>query len=500
MDARSSYDELCRRSRELALLGSCGSLLGWDEQTFMPSGGAEHRSRQVALLAGLRHAQATDPRFGDLLAEVEAAGPAAEGPEAANVREWRRGYDRLVKLPRALVEELARETSLAQQVWVEARQRRDFGHFRHALGTIVNLKRREAHCLGFVDVPYDALLDEYEPGARCGDLAVLFQGLREAVVPLVTFIMDSGKRPNSTILDRDYPIDRQRLFGELVAATVGFDFTRGRLDTAAHPFCCGIGPGDTRLTTRYDPRDFTESFFGILHETGHGLYDQGLDPEHEGTPLGEAVSLGVHESQSRLWENFVGRGRPFWDFAFPLARGFFPSALAGVTLDDLWFAINEVKPSLIRTQADEVTYNLHIMVRFELERALLADDLRVNEVPGAWEEAYRRDLGIAPAHDGEGCLQDIHWSAGLFGYFPTYTLGNLYAAQLFQAARRDLGDLDESARRGDFRALLDWLRVRVHRLGQRHRPADLIAHATGQAPDHQFLVTALNEKYRAIYS
>jgi carboxypeptidase Taq len=499
MDVRAVYEEMVRRSREITLLGSCSSLLGWDEQTFMPPGGADHRSRQVALLAGMTHAKATDARIGELLETLESEHANLDGPEAANVREWRRAYDRLVKLPRDLVEEIARETSIGQQVWVEARKRRDFRHFRPALVTIVGLKRREAECLGIGDEPYDALLDAYEPGARGRELDSMFDGLRSALVPLIGLILDSGKRPDATILDRDYPVDRQRHFGELMAAKIGFDFTRGRLDTAAHPFCSGIGPGDTRLTTRYDPRDFTESFFGILHETGHGLYDQGLDPAHEGTPMGEAVSLGIHESQSRLWENAIGRSLAFWDYAFPLAQGFFPGSLSDVSPDALRLAINEVRPSLIRTQADEVTYNLHILIRFRLERTLIAGDLPVDEVPTAWAEAYRSDLGVSPAHDGEGCLQDIHWSAGLFGYFPTYTLGNIYAAQLEDAARRDLGDVDGAIGRGDFHDLLGWLRDRVHRHGQRFRPTDLIARATGQTPSNSPLIRYLNEKYCAVY-
>jgi carboxypeptidase Taq len=467
----------------------------------MPRGGSEHRSRQLALLAGLAHEKWTDRRLGDWLSTVEGSRLVSdpEAPEAVNVRELRRCYDRKTKLPRALVEELARETSLAQQVWVEARQRRDFGHFRHALGNIVRLQRSQAECLGYEDSPYDALLEEYEPGTRSRDLVTLFEALRRELVPLVTAILDSPKRPDDSLLDRDYPVDRQRLFGEQIAAVIGFDFERGRLDTAAHPFCTGIGPGDSRITTRYDPRDFTESFTGILHEVGHALYEQGLDPEHYGTPMGEAASLGVHESQSRLWENGVGRSRSFWEFALPLARGLFPGSLGKVDCDGFLFALNAVKPSLIRTQADEVTYNLHIVIRFDLERSLISGDLPVAELPGAWRAAYRRDLGIEPAHDGEGCLQDIHWAAGLFGYFPTYTLGNLYAAQLFDGAERDLGDLSSAFRLGSFRGLLEWLRDRVHRHGQRYRAVDLMTRATGESPTDGPLIASLRKRYGAMY-
>jgi carboxypeptidase Taq len=499
--AKAAYDELVRRSREQHLVASCSSLLGWDEQTYMPRGGAGHRGEQLALLAGLHHERATDPKVGELLAEVEGSDVAADpdGPEAANVRETRRAFDRLTKIPRSLVEALARATTRGQQEWVAAKRAADFERFRPALEAILSLKRDEARCVGFDDVPYDALLDEYEPGARSRDLAALFDALRAELVPLVAAIGGASRRPDRSILRRDYPVDRQRVFGEMVAAAVGFDFGRGRLDTTEHPFCTGIGPGDTRITTRYDPHYFSDSFFGVLHEVGHGLYDQGLDPSHHGTPMGEAVSLGVHESQSRLWENVVGRSRPFWAYWFPLARQVFREALGEVELDDFLFAVNDVEPSLIRVQADEVTYNLHILVRFELERALLADDLPVRDLPGAWSETYRRYLGVAPRNDAEGCLQDIHWSAGLVGYFPTYTLGNLYAAQLAARAAEELGDLPGAFSRGDFSGLLGWLRDKVHRHGQRYRAADLVRRVTGSPPDHRPLVRALREKYGALY-
>jgi carboxypeptidase Taq len=501
MDPRPAYDELLRRSRERSLLASCSALLGWDEQTYMPRGGAEHRGDQMALLAGLHHERATDPRVGDLLVAVEGSDLTAdhESPEAVNVREWRRGYDRLTKLPRALVEELARTATLAQQGWVEARRAADYGHFRPWLDAMIGLKRREAACLGAGESDYDALLDEYEPGAKARDLAPVFAALRDELVPLIIAIAESSRKPDLSVLCREYPVDRQRVFGGAMAAAVGFDFRRGRLDVTEHPFCTGIGPGDCRITTRYNAHDFGDAFFSILHEVGHALYEQGLAPEHQGTPMGEAVSLGVHESQSRLWENAVGRGRAFWSYAFPLARQVFHEALHDVTPERFHLAVNRVEPSLIRVQADEVTYNLHVLVRFELEQALLSGALPVADLPGAWNDAYRRGLGVTPGDDAEGCLQDIHWSAGLFGYFPTYTLGNLYGAQLFAAAERDLGGLDGPFARGDFAGLLGWLRDKVHRQGQRFRSAELIARTTGSPPDHRPLVRALREKFGELY-
>jgi carboxypeptidase Taq len=505
MALQTAYDELIRRSKEQSLLASCSSILGWDEQTYMPRCGAEHRGNQMALLAGLHHEKATDPRIGALLGELEGSDLVddPEAPGAVNVREIRRDYDRRTRLPRSLVEELARTTTMAQQEWVVARQRNDFDHFRPWLETIVHLKRREAECLADGMLAYDALLDEYEPGARSDAIARLFTALQRALVPLVEAIRGSRLqgRPDPSALRRTdaFPIDRQRIFGEAVAATIGFDFQRGRLDTAAHPFCTGIGPGDCRITTRYNPVDIQDALFGILHEAGHALYEQGLDPEHAGTPMGEAVSLGVHESQSRLWENAVGRSRPFWNHVFPLARRIFHVALSDVSLDDFLFTVNRVEPSLIRVEADEVTYNLHVLLRFELEQALLSGDLKVGDVPDAWNEATRRLLGLTPPSDADGCLQDIHWSAGLFGYFPTYTLGNLYAAQLFARASEDLGDLGAAFARGEFADLLTWLRAKVHRHGRRHRPARLIELAAGAPPDPKPLIDALRTKYGALY-
>jgi carboxypeptidase Taq len=315
------------------------------------------------------------------------------------------------------------------------------------------------------------------------------------LVPLANELTYASRRPNVAILRRDYPIDRQRILGELTASAIGFDFRRGRLDTSMHPFFSTIGPGDCRISTRYHASYFNDGFFATLHETGHGLYEQGLDPEHQGTPLGEAASLGLHESQSRLWENTVGRSRPFWQHLFPQARQLFPEALGDVSLDEFHFAVNHVEPSLNRVRADEVTYNLHVVIRFELEQALLSGDLKAADLPAAWNDAYRHALGVTPTNDAEGCLQDGHWSAGMFGYFPTYTLGNIFAAQLYEQAERDLGSLDEPFADGDFSGLLDWLRRKVHREGSRYPAAELVERVTGMAPDPQPLLRRLRRKY-----
>jgi carboxypeptidase Taq len=498
---QDAYDDLIRRSQEIALLESCLSLLGWDHKTYMPPKGSAHRAEQVALLAGLVHQRVTDPKMGDLLAIVEGSDIVrdAPAPAAVNVREIRRTYDRETKVPEALVTELARTCTQAEDVWVEARRQSDFALFRPWLEKVIGLKRQEAQALSNSGNLYDALLDEYEPGETSANLARVFADLRNDLVPLVQAIGGSGRQPDLSILHREYPIAVQEAFGRTAAAAIGFDFEAGRLDVTTHPFCSGIGPGDTRLTTRYNVLDFVDALFGVLHETGHGLYDQGLDPSHYGTPMGSFVSLGIHESQSRLWENLVGRSRAFWEHFYPKAQQAFPGALGDVDLDDFYFAINDVRPSFIRTEADEVTYNLHVLLRFELEQALISGVLTVGDLPGAWNETLKRTLNLTPPDDRRGCLQDIHWSGGAFGYFPTYTLGNLYAAQFFAHARGDLGDLDALFRRGEFPPLRKWLKTRIHRQGQRHRAADLVRVVTGEPLNHRYLLEHLRAKFGPLY-
>ncbi len=504
MTANESYSELIRRSKELGVVNSCAAVLGWDQQTYMPSAGAGLRGEQMAFLASLAHQKFTDSKIGELLAAVEGSDLVKDGdsPEAANVRELRRGYDRVTKLPQSLVEELARVTTQAQQIWQEAKPKNDYAAFRPWLEKVVALKRQEADAVGYTDHPYNALIDEYEPGTTVAELKQLFVGLTKELVPLIRKIVESPKKPDRSVLERDYPVDRQKVFAEAAAVAFGFNFRAGRLDTTAHPFCSGFGPGDCRITTRYNPRFFSEAFFGVLHETGHALYEQNLPAEHFGTPLGSACSYGIHESQSRLWENQVGRDRPFWDHFFPRRRQTFPTSLEGVSPDDFYFAINDVRPSLIRVEADEATYNLHIAIRFELELALLSGDLTTADLPGAWNERVKSFLGFEVPDDSRGCLQDIHWSFGGIGYFPTYTLGNLYAAQFMDAARRDLGGAESLAaefRRGEFGGLRAWLTEKVHRHGQRYRAGELCRRATGEPLTARPFISYLTEKFAPLY-
>jgi len=499
--ADQAYDELLRRMREETLLTTVEALLDWDEETYMPAGGVENRSEQLALVAGLLHERGTDPRLGELLAAVECYNLSADpvSPAAVNVRELRREYDRFVRLPRPLVQDVARTTALAQKAWASARGAADFARFRPWLERIVALKRAEAECVGYADEPYDALLEDYEPGLSSAVAGRLFGALRRELVPLAERIAGARRRPDPAVLRRHFPRDRQRRFGETVASAVGFDFERGRVDLGVHPSCSGMGPGDCRITLRFDDRDFAGGVLTILHEVGHGLYEQGLDPEHYGTPMGDVASVGMDEAQARFWENRVGRDRHFWDHFYPGARELFPESLGDVPADEFHFAINRVAPSLIRVHADEVTYNLHVMIRFDLERALISGSLAVADLPDAWNEAYRQMLGVIPRTDAEGCLQDGHWADGMIGYFPTYTLGDVFAAQLFTCAELELGDLGRQFARGEFGAIRQWLEQRVHRQGGRHPSPRLIEVVTGSPPDHRPLVKLLKAKYQALY-
>jgi carboxypeptidase Taq len=495
MDNQTAYPELIERFKEVRLLESVGAIVGWDQHTYMPPKGAGHRAEQMGFLAKLGHEKLTSPRLGELLGQ---AAPTDE-TQTVNVREIRRVYDRAVKMPGKLVEEIARTVSQAQNVWAEARKKNDFPAFAPWLDKIVTLKREEAKAVGYKESPYDALLDEFEPGATAAEITRVFAELRAELVPLVAAITASSKKPRKDLLTREFAVDRQHIFGQAAAAAIGFDFQAGRLDTTVHPFCSGIGPGDCRLTTRYHPRELNQGLFGILHEAGHGIYEQGLDPEHFGTPVGSFASLGIHESQSRLWENQVGRGRPFWEHFFPRLQQSFPGTLDEISLDEFVFAANNVEKSFIRVEADEATYNMHIILRFELEQALMTGDLKPADVPGAWSEKFRAMLDLTPPNDAQGCLQDIHWSMGGLGYFPTYTLGNLYAAQFMHQARTDLGDLDADFRVGQFGRLKGWLNEKIHRQGQRHRAEELCRRVTGQALSHKPLIAYLRKKYAPLY-
>ena len=441
------------------VVASVLSLLSWDEQVHLPPASAARRGEQSALLAELHHQAATAPRIGEALAALEAAGAAATPDEQVLRRHARKDYDRLTKLPPEFVREKARLDSEAYHAWAAARAARDFPKFAPFLQRQLDLARREAELLGLPDA-YDHAIDKHDPGMTAARIEALFTELKRDLVPLARRIVEN-RQPTKREALRGFSVETQREFLREVTAALGFDYARGRIDVSLHPFCSGDGH-DIRMTTRFDADNPLDSLFSAIHETGHGLYEQGLPREFIGTPLGEAVGMGIHESQSRLWENQVARSAAFWRHWEPKFRAAFAPRLDGVSFEELLRAINEVAPTLIRVDADEVTYNLHIVLRFEIERRLFSGELAVAELPAAWNAFSQELLGLAPAHDGEGCLQDIHWSGGAFGYFPSYCLGNMIAAQLWYTALGALPGLEGDFAAGRYDRLLGWLRDQIH--------------------------------------
>jgi carboxypeptidase Taq len=473
------YRELVKRAQEIALVSSAASLLSWDQETGMPPKAIEFRAIQMGYFSGWTHRLFTAPEVGDWISACEQQAFPPDTREQANVREWRRQFERQTRLPVELVEEFQRVTSLARDAWIEARRRSEFALFQPHFAKVLDLCRQMADRWGYETARYDALLEEYEPGARSVDLEALFAELRPAIVQCLSSAAAQSASIPPDFLAGDYPVASQQAFNREVAEAIGFDFQAGRIDTTTHPFCSSLGPHDCRLTTRYNERFFTQSLYGILHEAGHGLYDQGLPAADYGTPLGAAVSLGIHESQSRLWENHVGRSPHFWTHWHPIACRHFP-ALRRFTPEQIVAAVNRVSPSFIRVEADQVTYDLHIILRFEIERRLVAGELRVADVPAWWNETFEKMFALRVPDDAHGCLQDIHWSMGSLGYFPTYTLGNLNAAQLFQAARKAQPDLDSELSNGQYSTLRSWLIKNIHQHGQRYQPPELMQRATGE--------------------
>ena len=500
MTSSEKYQRLFDLQKEIKLLKSIAATLEWDEQTYMPPKASDYRAEQAAYMAGISHEKQTDPHIGELLAELEASGIEGDSNavEDVNVREWRRDYNLLVKLPRELVEELTRTTIQAQQIWREARKTKNFASFGPVLEKIVRLKRQEADCLGHSGDRYDPLLDQYEPGAKTSDIEKTLAELRDKLVPLIRTIKGSSKQPDRSILRRSFSAGKQAKLAREIARSLGYDFSGGSLDVTAHPFCTNLGPADIRITTRYDQKFFSSAIFGVIHEAGHAIYEQNLPVEYWGSPMAEAASLGIHESQSRLWENLVGRSLPFWEYWYPRTQKMFPS-LKDVKLDDFFFAINEVSPSYIRVEADEMTYNLHILLRFEIERSLLSGELKASETPEAWNNKFKDYFGLTVPDDAAGCLQDVHWGWGLFGYFPTYSLGTLNASQFYLQAVKDIGDQDDNFRKGEFTPLREWLTEKIHRQGRRYPSARLTEEVTGEPLSARYLTDYFKEKFGNLY-
>ncbi|MEI6713662.1 MAG: carboxypeptidase M32 [Verrucomicrobiota bacterium] len=489
----NAYEQLCGLAQEIVLVGSAASVLGWDQETYMPEKGLKQRARQLSYLSAKAHELATGKRFRTLLEKAEKEEVTSGSTKAANLREWRHEIERASRIPTKMVAEESDVTSHAKHAWADARKRSDFSLFAPHLAKIVQLARKKADLWGFSNEPYDALLTGYERGALTRDIAQLFGTLKPKVAQIAQVAVERSSCVPKKLLHGKYPVLKQQQLNREIAESIGFDFDAGRIDTTTHPFCTTLGPADVRLTTRYDESDFTSSLFGVLHEVGHGLYEQGLPESDFGLPSGTAVSLGIHESQSRLWENHVGRSLPFWEKWLPRAAELFPN-LRKVELADFMRAIHRAEFSFIRVEADEATYDLHIMLRFEIERRLLAGTLEVNDVPKAWNESYAELFGQTPPDDARGCLQDIHWSMGGLGYFATYTLGNLNSAQLFQCAQK-VRSISAATKRSDYGPLLVWLREKVHAKGSTLFPGDLMVSATGKVTDSAPYLAHLRSRF-----
>jgi carboxypeptidase Taq len=489
-------DALRVRMAELSDLHSVSGLLFWDQQTMMPPAGAPARAERAATIALAIHARESDPELGRLLDALEpwAAGEDPDSDDVRLVRWTRRDFERSVRVPAELTAELTRAKALGQQAWQEARAANDFARFRDALAHQIELRHRYIACFEGHEHPYDVLLDDFEPGLTTAEVRPLLAELRDALVPLVAAAGDPEQPRNDGAFHGPFPAEAQRVALLDVLEGVGFDPDSWRLDPALHPFASGLGPDDVRLTTKYDEHDFAVALYSALHEFGHGLYEAGVDRRLFRTTLDDPVSLGVHESQSRLWENVIGRSRPFCAWLLPRLNATLPGALDGLDAAGLYRAVNTVQPSLIRTEADETTYNLHIVLRFELELAMTEGTLRVDDLPAAWDEGMERLLGIDVPGPADGVLQDVHWSAGLLGYFPTYTLGNLIGAQLWERLQEDVADVDELLERGDFAPVREWLREHVHRHGRKFTPRELLRRVTGDDLRAEPFLRYLREK------
>jgi carboxypeptidase Taq len=483
---------------EVADLNAAAAVLNWDQQVNMPPGGAEARGNQVATLGTLSHQMFTSDEVGKLLDELHSEGAALSADDEAMVRVAKRDYDKATRVPSSFVSEIAVVSTQAHEAWVEARRKSDFSIFRPHLEKVVELTHKYVSFFPPADHPYDILLDDYEPGMKTADVKAIFDSLRPRQVELIKQITDA-KQVKDSFLHKKYDEKKLLGFGVDVVTRFGYDWKRGRQDKAAHPFETSFSVDDVRITTRFEADHPIAMLFSTMHESGHGMYEQGINRGFERTPLQHGVSLGVHESQSRMWENLVGRSLPFWRYFFPRLKTLFPSQLGNVDLKTFYKAINKVEPSLIRVNADEATYNLHIMLRLEIEIGMVEGRMAVKDLPHIWNAKMKEYLGILPPNDALGVLQDIHWSGGMLGYFSTYALGNLISAQLWEKINKDVPDLDEQFRKGKFDALLGWLHTNIHQHGRKYDPQDLIQKVTGSKITPEPYVRYLTKKYSEIY-
>jgi carboxypeptidase Taq len=489
------------RTRTISDIGNAISVLNWDQETYMPRGAAERRAEQISTLSALVHQMTVDPEYQRLIESLQemSGNGGLEDWQRAAVRESARTQRLAARLPEDLVREMSRAQSLGQHSWKRARAESDFSIFAESLGHLIDLKRREAELYGYRENIYDALIDLFEPGMTVAQLRPVFERLRVGTVKLLEKIASAGSDVNDDVLFTDFDRDRQLEFARQTVTSLGFDFNIGRIDLSAHPFCTSFGNTDVRLTTRVFNDDLRSCLFGLIHEAGHGMYEQGFDPRIARTSLAEGTSMGIHESQSLFWENMVGRSEPFWQWGFPKIREVFPGQLGGLSAFDFFRSINSIKPSFIRVEADELTYNLHIILRFEIEEALINGRMKVEEIPQVWNQKMGKYLGITPKNDAEGCLQDVHWSFGGFGYFPSYTLGKLYAAMFHKQATGEIPGLNDQIARGEFAPLLAWLREKIHRWGKQKSAAEIVMDVCGKPLAETDFLEYVDSKIDRVY-
>lgn len=497
MTDNQQYNNYTSILQKAADLNNASAVLGWDQEVYMPAGGAHFRGRQLATLATMAHELLTSPELEALLTTL-LADDTLTPTQRANVTRSYEDYTKNKKLPSTFVEQLSTQTSECFNAWIDARDKNDFSVFAPSLTKMIALKRQQADLYGYSAHPYDALLDEYEPGATVAMLDRIFDGVKAQLPPILASIKQAPQ-VDDLFFHRHYPKAQQWDFSVDVLKAMGYDLHTGRQDYSVHPFTTSFSPQDVRITTRVDEHNYASLLWSTIHEGGHALYEQGLPTEEYGLPLGAAASLGIHESQSRLWENCVGRGPHFWQQFYPTLQAYFPQQLADVSTHDFFKACNKVIPSLIRTEADELTYHFHVLIRYEIEKALIDGSLDVHDLPTRWNELYQHYLGITPPDHRTGVLQDVHWSHGSLGYFPTYTLGSFYAAQFYAQAAADIPGLEEQIATGNFHHLLTWLRTHIHAHGRRYVSEELCELVTGKKLDTQCFITYITHKYQQVY-
>lgn len=492
----NSYKKYQEILKKIADVNYSSALLSWDQETYMPEKGAEFRAQQLATLAGIAHDMSITDELGNLLIELNRQDLDEE--QKRDVEESLKDYNKRKKYPTEFVEILSRAVSEAFQAWQTAKKNNDFNHFAPFLKKLVDLKRKECELLGYKNHPYDALLDQYEPGATTADLDILFKDVKEQMVEFVQQIFKS-KQNDDSFMYKHYDKEKQWQFGIDLLKQMGYDFAAGRQDISTHPFTIHFNPLDVRVTTRISENNISEMIWSCIHEGGHALYEQGLKKENYGLPSGEAVSLGIHESQSRLWENNVGRSINYWRTNYPKLQQLFPENLSSVSLEDFYRAMNIVEPSLVRTSADELTYHFHILIRYEIEKALIEGSITVDELPSYWNRKYKEYLNVDVPSNDKGVLQDIHWSHGSFGYFPTYSLGSFYAAQFYHFAQQQMPGLLEEINNGNMAPLLAWLRENIHQFGKFYSAEELCVSLTGEKLNFKYFMDYARVKYSGIY-